>query len=330
MKPLTTDINLDEETRAVVDFVAKTWEPIDNLEEIVLQIRVSAQHAARGWIDAYDLGFKAGDLQSARATMLEALPQYAETKTTVSTYDAVCHFLAQVSLKGHLLNQAGLAIDGTWDYGRRTSALSLKISNQFPGFRASRPLGWTALAAGYEDFDGQETFDSRAAKADFAGSRVESAVSGDLCYRLALPYVMYDEVSHGRKAATTLVSSVYSHFLGIQQFLNAQSAMSALSAYVEAQPQGLVFACLGEPQNPHLLVLKLTVRPAPSESDWLKAVEGVRLYDLLSPDEKKRQADDNRESFDALMQKLPTCAEIERANRVEMQIYATAKMVFSQ
>lgn len=288
MKELSTDINLDEEVAHMAEFIRQKWTPIENIEALFTEIRDAALHAARAWLHDHDIWDVAHDMLDARKALLEeklkdSLPVQS---VGVEYYDALCTLVYDISGKAKRLKEAGMDIDGPWDFSRRVNALSNRLSAKYPDLATARPNGWAEFEKGYTEYDGQAEYDPKPDRELFKGSKVEGACSGSFPMRVALPYVMYDEKAQGFKAYRVLVGAVFAQFLGIKEMLNTEELKQALKALPGMDEPTMVFERKVATDNPLLSVLFKMARPCPKEAAYLAACKSQAEYAMLSDEEK--------------------------------------------
>ena len=225
MKPLDKNVSIEQEAEAIVDFVNKTWTPIDNLDHIVNSIITVVKHDVRALFDGYMISEHARKLEDLRKEKISAAFPPGIKQIRACLYDDCCHLLSEISsyanrVREESLNRVreeSLNIDGEWYFTNKTSPLHKKLITEFPILEQARPLGWDALSENYKDFDGQEKYDPTSDLNLFKGSNIQSRGAPDITGRIALPYVMYDDKCQGRNPSYTLVSSIYAHFMGFIQ-----------------------------------------------------------------------------------------------------------------
>ena len=74
-----------------------------------------------------------------------------------------------------------------------------------------------------------EEYDSQADAAKFNGYDTAGASTPSLPSRIALPYIMYDQVCQDRNPGYMLVSSIYGHFLGVIEYINTIQLKDSVS-----------------------------------------------------------------------------------------------------
>lgn len=302
MRKLEETICLDDEVNAIAAYIRLKWSPLDNLEQLVQDVRVAAEHAARAFFDEHAVWEVTVAADDAREAMLTK--QYGDGRPTLCYYDAGCQLINNIRDGLHNVRAAALEIDGAWDYERSVDKVLFALQSKYPDLIGSRPIGWDRLEAGYNDFDGQEEFDGRGDQALFQGTKVESVGSGDFVIRTALPYVMYDEKCQGRKAHYVLVGAIFSQFLLITEHLNTHKACRDLEAVVSTLPQEHVFELAIEPQTPVLKTLIKQGKPYATRLEYEEAVAQVAVYDALSDAEKAFKRTESEASMAAFMDEL--------------------------
>lgn len=295
MKELSAQISLTTEVRDMASYISQKWTPIPNLDCMFQEICDEACHDARGMVDRYIVSEEAGNMRIARETLL-VTSGIGQDEAFACDYDAVCHFLDHVRYSMEYVCMAGLSLDGPWDFEKRANRLYHKLVHKYPGLSEARPLGWDTLAKGYSDFDGQEEYDPQYDQELFEGTDVQGTCSPNFVGKTALPYVMYDEVCQGRKAARVLVGAVYAQFLGVAQFVNAKGICAGLHAIDALGAPGLVFEFGLESGDTFLKVLLETLGKSPTREDYLAIVANCKAFIALPLSEQeeikaKRQAD---------------------------------------
>lgn len=304
MKELSPNINLTDEVRAMAQYLAQKWTPIEGLESLLREIRDAALHESRAWLTAHSPGNLAHDLRAARAIALVQAPGDNDEKFIIERHDAVCHFLKEVGTLSGEVHKRALELDGGWDYTRRVDRLRAQLTSKYPDLAEARPRGWDELAQNYIDFDGQAEYDPRPDVAMFEGSCTESASSRHFVYRTALPYVMYDEKCHGRKASTVLVGAVFAQFLSIQEFLNTKRFERDLTAWVQQQPDAMVFSLSSVPDNPHLRVIAEEASAPRTEKEYQAALAQQREVQAMSEAERAALVAENQARTAEMLKRL--------------------------
>lgn len=266
MKPLNHDFDLDQESRAIVAFLEVKWAPIARLPDLVDAIRTAALHAARGWIDRYDVGTLAHALESKRKEVLAAIKAPSDSEY----YDAYLHFLGSVQSLDNTLYQVGLNLDGAWDYGRKVKRLAWHLTETFSGLTEMQPLGYME-AAGADVHDLCEAYKPSVDRDLFQGSKVEGVLSGTFPMRVALPYVKAD-AGQGLEPWVTLIGAIYAHFLGLQQYRNMWDLTTALTKAMPYDVPAVQFSLPKTSDNPFVRVLLTWSGTPPSEDAYRGAL----------------------------------------------------------
>ncbi|HDR9105969.1 TPA: hypothetical protein QDB04_002825 [Burkholderia vietnamiensis] len=304
MKKLAADINLDEEVTLLAEFISQRWTPIAGLQTMFTEIRDAALHAGRGWLESHGIWEKTRDMEKARQ---ELLMQAMGPKTgdAVEYYDALCTLLDSIGSSATGLRDAGRALDGAWDYERRVKAVLAALTPRYPDLAGARPLGWESMEKGYRDFDGMAEYDPSVDHELFKGTLVEGHGAPDFVGRIALPYVMYDEMCQGRKACYVLVGAVYSHFLGIVEFLNTHRVIEDLaSAFPQLREPVMLYERKVTTANPFLKVAIELARPAPKKEEFEQSLANKVAFEALSDEEKAQKKADNSKRILQLLDAL--------------------------
>lgn len=304
----TTEVDINREVAAVAAFLATTWTPIQGLPEIIERIKDHAFEKARAWIDGHPIWQRLSAMEDARTARLEAAALGDEEKTYAPVYDGPVSLLQGMALCSRDLREAGVNLDGRWDYEKVVNALSRGLRQDHPQLGGARPLGWEALAKDYCDFDGMAEFDQQAAAAGFDGADATTVGAGNLVSRTALPYVMYDEMCQGRKAYTVLVGAIFAHFLTIAEHRNTQELLAAIEALpLDELPAQVVFDTgMLVSANPLLQALiamaQQNYRPdTRTPETYADALAKAREFNALPEAEQQAQRAKNRAAIEALL-----------------------------
>lgn len=304
MDKLTPTLDLDAEVVALAEFISAKWTPIANITQLFTEIRDAAMHAARAWIDKHRVWEVASKMEDDREAMLREVLGLPESNP--AWYDAYCTLLSHVAHKASALREAGLAVDGEWDFECRENQVAAKLADKYDSLVEARPLGWAALAENYVDFDGQAEYDPKPDRALFKGARVEGTLSACFPGRVALPYVMYDEVCQGRRAYRVLVGAVYAHFLGIAEYLNTTRLIDDLQAAVTpaVQFRGMLYERKVESQNPLLQFMLADLSPCPPKASFEESLAHQAAFAALTPEEQAARHREGAVEFEKMIEEL--------------------------
>lgn len=330
MKAMHAALNLDEEVNALADFISQRWEPITDLPELFAEVRDVALHDARGWLDNYMVSMCAHELYDARQKLL------SPSVSNPGLFDAVCHFLLQVSLNARSIHEAGRNLGGDWDFSRRANRVYYAMSEKYPALANARPLGWDELAKDYIDYAGQEEYNPREDIQLFNGVNSEFNAAPGFHIRTALPYVMYDEMCHGRKAARMLVAAAYGHFLFIAEQLHAYTVCDALRQLGNLHVPELAFevSWIDEANaNPFIKVLKMLADAPHTKAEYDQSLAAVAEFNALSTEEQEARVTANKLRTTMMLKSMSRglSPEMEAANTArEEKLNAVMREVFGQ
>lgn len=306
----TANVDIDAELAAITAHIADTWAPIENLGQIVKYVQEQAFIRGRAWIEKHPVWLSLSAAEAAREARLTAALTSDEEQRLGPYYDAPCMLLRYMSLQTDALREAGLNLDGRWDYEKVVNAIHREARTQYLQLDSAKPLLWDALAKNYIDFDGMEDFDHKAATASFNGADTSTAGAGDFVTRTALPHVMYDETCQGRKAASVLVGAVFAHFLGIVAHRNTQGMLEAIRKFsLDTLPASVTFGTRFASANP---LLQALITMAESSIDhreqaltnvdaYTKALADARVFAVLPESEKEAIRERNRADIDEML-----------------------------
>lgn len=302
MRSLDASINVDDEVKAIAAFIALKWSSIKNLEQLVQEIRLRAEHIARALFDEHDVFESLADAMDKRESTLKTA--HKDSLVSVHYYDAGWNFFDTCRSQIGVVRKAALNSVAEWDYERHVGETLRSLTSSYPDLVGARPNGWAELAKGYNDFDGQEEYEPQSDKDQFQGVKVASVSSGDFVSRTALPYIIYDEIGHGRKAHYTLVGAIFSQFALIAEYVNTQKVRLEIEAIAAELPQELCFELRIQPKNPVLKALAHSDTSRPSKQNYEAAIEHVKAYHALSEAEKAIKDAEYDASNKAFMAKL--------------------------
>lgn len=307
MKKITVDMDMDAEVAAIVNFVKQKWSPIPELEQLVTKVRDQALYNARAWFHEGKFSVKMIELSNQREKMVEALLDDPEEKSAASLYDNVVRALEQIRRPASMMRDAALTLDVDHEnkgFDEFTIPLSKRLIKEIPGFSRSKPVGWAALSKNYPDHSDSAEYDYGSDRQIFQGVDPEGR-TWHLVEKLALPNLMHDYKEQRRTPTYMLVSSIYSHFLGVIEYLNTQKMVSAIESALPLTEQGVVFNLKPEANtgNPHADILLAKITGLPSREQFERSVQNSRDFDALSDEEKTERKAANAVRIKAMMQK---------------------------
>lgn len=227
-----TPVDFNKEVAAITEYLSTRWTPLPNMAELVLAAAVQGWYNARGWLDRFTLDAPCRARLQERQALFD-LHLSEDSAALARWYDVGCRYLDELPGMVELLRETAMDMDGRWDFEKRSKALFRNLAERFPGLAQLRPHGWDELYANYTDFAGMEEYCNSQQQADeaaFGGTLITGALSPSFPTRVALPYVMYDQVCQGRSAALTLVSAIYAQFLGLREQENTRQVLAGVQA----------------------------------------------------------------------------------------------------
>lgn len=295
LKEITVDMDMDAEVTAIVDFISQKWSPIPDLEKLITKVRDQALFDGRGWFNESEFTLRLMDLSDQRVKMLEEIIDDPEQKSQVFLYDNVRSAIDQMRTSAKVMREAGLTLDVDVQdkyFEQYTKPLAKEIHNKFPGFSRSKPLGWAESAKNYTDYAGQEEYRAEADRDLFQGVDSKGR-SWHLVEKLALPYLLYDDKCQGRSPTYMMVSSVYSHFLGIREFINTKEMITAVEKLLPFHEPRISFGLVVSTDTGNSLVDILVgrLKPFPTKKESDQSLLQQREFSALSEEaqaERKR------------------------------------------
>lgn len=330
MKEITVDMDMDDEVTAIVDFVNQKWSPIPDLKGLITRVRDQALFDGRAWFNEGEFTLRLMDMSTQRVKMLEEILDDPAEKSQVLLYDNVRHAIDQIRSSAKIMREAGLSLDVDVQdkyFEQYTKPLAKKIQKDFPGFSKSKPLGWADFAKKYEDFAGQAEYRAEPDRDLYQGVDPKGR-SWHLVEKLALPYLMYDDKCQGNSPTYMLVSSVYSHFLGVREFINTKEMIGAvenlLPFYDPAVSFGLVVPTNSGNDLVDILVGKL--EPFPSKESSEESLRKLREFAALSEEEQAERKKSNAVRIKEMMQNMFSHDPVKEAAEREKEIAEVLEM----
>lgn len=280
-------IEKESEIQAIVDFLKSTWVGIENLkysdpsentgvEPIYRLVEMSLDMGvddAAGWIDDFEVGYEtSNDLGDKRGEFLKAIKGLED----VYDYDYLERFLGGF---GRYVGEVCKRTKGYpyWDYSAMSGSALNKVQQVFDGIDDLKPKEYAKEEANYDDFDGME-YDSKAWCALFNGYDISAVRSYPLPDSLHWSHVMYSERCQGLSIPKTLVSTIYSHGLGLAENNNTVLIKQKLTEFAEGkidQPFNRKALDISELKENPLLAIVFEVY------EYEKSVMGKRFYDFM-------------------------------------------------
>ena len=219
----------------------------------------------------------------------------AESAAIASLFDAPRQWTLNLLLQLSRVQGCARDIDGPWDFGRRANAVYARALSAWPELAKARPIGWDALREDYRDFDGMREYCTSTQVSDiqaFDGHDTTSAGAAGFPGRIALPYVMYDEVCQGRKAPRVLVSAIYAHFLSIASHQNTVAMLKELDGLpLGIDASHVVFELAVHPEHPLLkaALARMDVSEVlgDARTRYLDALQSKREFDAKPEHEQQ-------------------------------------------
>lgn len=323
MKQITVDMDMDAEVAAIVDFLNHKWSAIPDLEEIVTRLRDQALYDSRAWFNKGTFTTRMIDLAEDRLKLVEAVLDDPDEKSMVFMYDNVRSALEMIRRPVEVMAEAALSLDVDnqkkyfEDY---TRPIAKKLAKEFPRYAKSKPLGWAEFAKGYQEFAGQAEYDAKPDHELYQGVDPKG-YSWHLVEKLALPYLMYDDKCQGRSPTYMLVSSIYSHFLSVSEFINTQKLIAAVEGYLPFDEPGLLLGLelKAETGNAHLDILVSKAGPLPSKDELDKNLQAKREFAALSAEEQAERRAANALRMKEMMSSMFNRDPAEEMRREEMR-----------
>jgi hypothetical protein len=258
------------EVRAVSDFVRLKWSPIENLETLVSELQVRAFHDWRSFFDPSLAGFSS-TLSALRGKREEILAQdFSGVQLEVAIQmDQPAKIIQHLIGSALTLKDNTRLLDGKWSFERSSASVSKGARLRHPGLSHALPLAWSDQAAADRD-SSLDSYDVEAEAALFEGTDLEAARTFPFHQAISYRHVLHNLEESGKKPADTLISSIYSHFLGVREYLNTAELVSSIEDMTDWQAPGLVLAGDFHASTP-LLAVMLQLAPAEEAAHDLDA-----------------------------------------------------------
>lgn len=324
-------VDIQSELDELVRYTTKRWDNIPEIGAVFALAAKAGLEEGRCWFESHPLWLGLDDRIHKRCALLgKGLPVDGNL---ARYYDQSCVWMDALISELRRLEPLGMKLNGPWDYSTSAFAVYKQLIAQYPEFSEARPKGWKALASNYTDFAGQEEYCEAHQIADekeFLGADSQFGGSAGFPGRTALPYVMFDEKNYGRKAAYTLIGSVYSHFLAIAQYRNTQGMLAALAALPlrDTEPE-LIWDLSVSTTYPLLQVavdlasvqLKASTNGSPSPQEGFEQSMASSLaFEQLSPEEKAARRAANEARMAEIMQEIMSPeSDLESDRKAELQ-----------
>lgn len=301
-------MDMDSEVTAIVDFINHKWSPIPDLEKLVTKVRDQALYDGRAWFAEGEFSVSLIGLGTKRLELVESVLDNPEKKNLAFFYDNVRNALEQFRQSAKTMHAAALTLDvddNRKHFEQYTKPLFNQLRKEFPGFSKSKPLGWAEFAKNYTDYAGQQEYRAEPDRELYQGVDPEGR-SWHLVEKLALPYLMYDDKCQGNSPTYMLVSSIYSHFLGVNEFINTKNLIKAVKKNLQLNEPGLSFDLRIKPKtgNSHLDILVAKMQPLPTRQDFFKSLNSRREFEALSEEEKAERKRENAVRIKAMMENV--------------------------
>ncbi len=287
-------IDFDKEVIAIEEILGIMWEPISDIREIVSLIRDQSKKDVLSQFTPYDISQKAIELYELRVELLkQVVPK--EELILAKSYDAGCHFLLEISTSGpRLITDALDELGITHNFEDNAKTLYSKIKSLYPKYSLAKPKGWALLRKNYSDYDGMEEYDPEPDYDKFRGFDTRGNSASHFTYRIATPYIMYDNICQGRPRALALVNAIYSHFLCLyhhQHKLELSSALDALGLHTDNK---LLFDLNKESDNKLVQILIKIAKQPFSSIDYAEAIKRSKDFKSLPLEEQERIKKENQ------------------------------------
>jgi hypothetical protein len=216
-------VDPEHELKAMTNYVTNNWDGFDkvNAEELFKHIWETCLDKTKNVFDNYaftDLVQLWDEERRDYNNWKNAGTSMSKKEFDEKIYeDVVKQIPIEIMLKTTELHRT---IRDDWDYEKVAKSITNQIKNHFPESDKLKPNGWDKFKKNYSDYAGMDKFDSAKAKQEFGGMH-----SGIGCHpfevRVALPYVMYDDINQSRKPLEVLVGAVLTHAYVMNERNNA-------------------------------------------------------------------------------------------------------------
>lgn len=290
MKELTVDIDLNEEVKAIVDFISDRWSPIKDLEKIVLQVRDQALNDTRAWFNSDKFSLHIQKMKRARGEFLEQDLEDPDEKQMCSMFDNIIAAMDMINRSSMVMHRAALTLDfdvedkGFDDY---VKPLQNRIAKQHKGLDHSKPHGWKEVKENYPESCDQNYDRVKDHLSAYKGVDPKG-VTWHLAEKLSVYNLVEDYERQGRSPVYWLIASVYSHFQTINQFLNTEKMLQAIESTLPFDYKGVAFdlPSLGNSGSKLFEVLLKGLSDLPTRESFEKSVSSRKAPDTRSDSEK--------------------------------------------
>jgi hypothetical protein len=219
-------LDIGKEIEAMVRFTAARWDNVPNLKEVLELVYQLAARDARAWFVRDSIAQKFLNLRQQRDQLIEKITSVG-TYGTVARRDKVLKLTLDAGMGAMALQEIALNLDGEWDFEDRADTVYTTVLQRYENLSKARPIGWDELAENYVEYSGMSDYDAADEKL-FEGADSQADGGHGFPHRIALPYVLYDELDQGNRAAKVLVWAAYAHFLRLVEHANTEAILAEM------------------------------------------------------------------------------------------------------
>lgn len=319
VKTLSKQLDVTDEIHAVIDFVRQKWTPIENLDVLVNQLQVRAFHDWRSFFDpsAADMAVTLSGLHRQREEALAKAYTGIALQTAISL-DKPTQLVKHLLTQALALREPARKLDGEWHFENASTAACRGARLRHPTLGNATPKGWREVGQGYDPKEGMAAYDNKADADLFQGTDLEAPRTQPLHQMISLPQVAHNEVEHRKRPANTLIASIYSHFLGVREYLNTVQLTSAIESLTDWRAEGLVKHLDLSTEHPMLGVM-LKLMPETQDKDFdvavAEATQAAAEFERMSDEQKAQRRESLVEQTREMLRAMQSPTAQEKAEQ---------------
>lgn len=276
MKEVTLSLDIDDEISLMAHHVQATWNNVRDIQAALKDLHAKASHDTRALFDQYEPSEVCHQLSQARQELVSGLFQDDDEKALCGSYDSIASVLDQTYYKLRSVREAGLGLDGPWDFASKMAPHHKAILKKYPSLAHATPKA-----------DPDEHV--------FQGSYIGAVRSFEFPERITPGHVEHEIDGHGKGAAYVLLSAAYAHFMGVTEQLNTKALVRDIKELFSTDMPSMTFGKVvtGAIDNKILKTLITLSAEVYTEDQFKAAVAGRKEYNLMSAEDKQKVCDEN-------------------------------------
>ncbi len=276
MKEVTLQLDIDEEINQLAQHVQATWNNVKEIHSVLRELQVRAAHDTRALFDQFEPSEVCHSLSKARQELVSRLFQDEDEKALCGSYDSIASVLDQAYYKMRSVREAGLGLDGPWDFSSKMAPHHKAILKKYPSLAHATPK-------------------ANPDEHVFQGSYIGAVRSFEFPERITAGHVAHEIDGHGKGAAYVLLGAAYAHFMGINEHLNTKALVRDIKELFNTDIPNMTFGKVvtGAVDNKLLQTLITLSDEVYTEDQFKAAVVSRKEFSLMSPEDRQKVCDEN-------------------------------------